>query len=273
MLTLGSHRIPTSASKPQGPTIGPTYDSEEAEKAFRDANAMDERIVTRTKFDPFSDVTLDLEPTSPLQVPGQAFFITNNEPVYFWDFARMMWKEMGHVPSRRLALPKTVGVALGWLSEWAFWCVGKEPAFTRFRANVSANSRYFNIEKARRVLGYEPQVGLEDGIKRTIDVSYCVQTIRIEIDDFFIYFSGGIRKARHNLLTNASRFPSSVRWLQFCSIMLIHFPTLVLYICKCCFLSVTPIYQCSFTSLNSVFQLWCSSLRKQSHDKFEWHGA
>ncbi|KAG8891470.1 erg26, C-3 sterol dehydrogenase, partial [Tulasnella sp. 403] len=30
-----------------------------------------------------------------LQIPGQAFFITNGEPVYFWDFGRMMWKEMG----------------------------------------------------------------------------------------------------------------------------------------------------------------------------------
>lgn len=30
-----------------------------------------------------------------LQVPGQAFFITNGEPVYFWDFSRMVWKELG----------------------------------------------------------------------------------------------------------------------------------------------------------------------------------
>ncbi|KAG8932327.1 erg26, C-3 sterol dehydrogenase [Tulasnella sp. 408] len=30
-----------------------------------------------------------------LQVPGQAFFITNGEPVYFWDFGRMVWKAMG----------------------------------------------------------------------------------------------------------------------------------------------------------------------------------
>lgn len=35
-----------------------------------------------------------------LQVPGQAFFITNGEPVYFWDFGRMVWKAMGDQTTR-----------------------------------------------------------------------------------------------------------------------------------------------------------------------------
>lgn len=36
---------------------------------------------------------------------------------------------------------------------------------------VTSNPRWFNIEKARRVLGYEPQVGLEEGVKRAVEVS------------------------------------------------------------------------------------------------------
>jgi len=40
--------------------------------------------------------------------------------------------------------------------------------FTRFRVAFSCGVRWLNIEKARRVLGYEPQVGLEEGIKRMI---------------------------------------------------------------------------------------------------------
>lgn len=35
---------------------------------------------------------------------------------------------------------------------------------------ITSSNRWFNIEKARRVLGYEPQVGLEEGIKRGVKV-------------------------------------------------------------------------------------------------------
>ena len=43
---------------------------------------------------------------------GEAFFITNGQPVYFWDFARGCWAEFGHVSSRKFILP----MSLGW---WA----------------------------------------------------------------------------------------------------------------------------------------------------------
>jgi len=44
--------------------------------------------------------------------------------------------------------------------------------FTRFRVAYSCGVRWHNIEKARRVLGYEPQVGVEEGIKRMISVRH-----------------------------------------------------------------------------------------------------
>lgn len=71
-------------------------------------------------------------------------------------------------------LPKTVGLVVATLSEWWGWLVGKEPTFTRFKVTYTCAIRYYNIEKARRLLGYEPQVGLEEGIKRTIDVRFIV---------------------------------------------------------------------------------------------------
>ena len=37
-----------------------------------------------------STVPIDTE-----RVDGEAFFITNGEPVYFWDFARAVWHEAG----------------------------------------------------------------------------------------------------------------------------------------------------------------------------------
>jgi nucleoside-diphosphate-sugar epimerase len=42
-----------------------------------------------------------------------------------------------------------------------------EPPLHRRRVEFWTKSRAFSIEKARRVLGYAPQVELEDGIART----------------------------------------------------------------------------------------------------------
>ena len=48
--------------------------------------------------------------------------------------------------------------------------MGKEAGFTRYRVGYSCATRYHNIEKARRVLGYEPEVGLEEGVRRMVEV-------------------------------------------------------------------------------------------------------
>ncbi|KIO27875.1 hypothetical protein M407DRAFT_188207 [Tulasnella calospora MUT 4182] len=220
--TVPNPRVPTSEAKPLGP-VGDraVADSEkEANKLFQDDEYIEQRPVTRTKFDPMSDTALELEdvvkehkaaepassekdelnghsdplPPSPflpetvtytdkgtslphpssvltvnaLQVPGQAFFITNGEPVYFWDFGRMVWKAMGDHTTRRMVLPTSVGLVVGTLAEWFSWFMGREPGFTRYRVAITSSNRWFNIEKARRVLGYEPQVGLEEGIKRGV---------------------------------------------------------------------------------------------------------
>jgi len=66
-------------------------------------------------------------------------------------------------------LPKPVGFAVATLAEWWGWLSGREPTFTRFRVTFTCAHRWHNIEKARRVLGYEPQVGLEEGMRRTVE--------------------------------------------------------------------------------------------------------
>jgi nucleoside-diphosphate-sugar epimerase len=39
---------------------------------------------------------------------------------------------------------------------------------TRFLADQLATSHYFDISKARKDLGYEPKIGTEEGLERTI---------------------------------------------------------------------------------------------------------
>ena len=103
---------------------------------------------------------------------GQAFFITNGEPIPFWDFPRAVWAEYnGHEPGFVVALPVSVGLLAGSGAELFGKLSGKTPNLTRGKVVYSTVNRYYNIEKARRVLGYEPQVGLQEGIKRAVAVS------------------------------------------------------------------------------------------------------
>jgi nucleoside-diphosphate-sugar epimerase len=46
----------------------------------------------------------------------------------------------------------------------------KQPGFTRFRVMSVCCTRYFDIRKARKVLGYEPIVDLAEGVTRACKV-------------------------------------------------------------------------------------------------------
>ncbi|KAI0247142.1 C-3 sterol dehydrogenase [Lactifluus subvellereus] len=170
-LTTGQHRVPTSSARPLGPCVEPPAEADAILAAFEGPYSPD-RPVVRSRFDQLSQPALKRAGTDPLQVAGQAFFITNGEPVYFWDFPRRLWRMLApdSYPSREpFVLPKSVGFAIAALSEWWGWLSGREPTFTRFRVTFTCAHRWHNIEKARRVLGYEPQVGLEEGMRRTVE--------------------------------------------------------------------------------------------------------
>ena len=171
-LTTGQQRVPTSSARPLGPYIERPKNGDAIVDAF-EGPFTPERPVVRSRFDQFSDSALKRDGRDPLTVAGQVFFITNGEPVYFWDFPRRLWRmlEPDTYPAREpLVLPKTVGFAIATLSEWWGWLSGREPTFTRFRVTFTCAQRWHNIEKARRVLGYEPQVGLEEGMRKTVEV-------------------------------------------------------------------------------------------------------
>lgn len=107
-----------------------------------------------------------------LSADGEAFFITNGQPIPFWDFPRALWYQYnGHVdnPSSIIVLSLTFALILASLAELFSRLTGRQVQFTRYRVVYTACERYYNIEKARRILGYEPLVGLEDAIKRSVD--------------------------------------------------------------------------------------------------------
>lgn len=104
------------------------------------------------------------------RVDGEAFFITYDSPVYFWDFARAVWKAAGNSLGLEniWVLPCSVGLVLGFLSEIYFAMIRRPPTFNRQRINFSCMTRYFDISKVKDRLGYQPLVSLEEGIKRSV---------------------------------------------------------------------------------------------------------
>ncbi|MCJ1378447.1 erg26, C-3 sterol dehydrogenase [Xylographa soralifera] len=117
-------------------------------------------------------------PSIPLdyeRVDGEAFFITNGAPLYFWDFARAVWKYAGDTkePKKDVwVIPRSVGLPIASIIEWAFWIIwqGKaKPNLTRRIVNYSCMTRYYNIDKARKRLGYEPLVDMQEAIRRTME--------------------------------------------------------------------------------------------------------
>lgn len=84
-------------------------------------------------------------------VAGEAFFITNGEPLPFWSLAKAVWFEYaGKEQTLVVRIGKTVGLGLGWLSEGWAWVVGtriQDVGLTRHRVGYVTDNMYFDIEK------------------------------------------------------------------------------------------------------------------------------
>ena len=121
-----------------------------------------------SRFDQFASIPPEVQE---IPVAGQAYFITNGEPIPFWSLARSFWWHYAqHQPKTIYILPAGFAYFMGVIGETVSKWLGRESGFTAQRMVFATTQRYFNIEKSRRMLGYEPLVGLEDAIKRTAEV-------------------------------------------------------------------------------------------------------
>jgi sterol-4alpha-carboxylate 3-dehydrogenase (decarboxylating) len=115
--------------------------------------------------------------TDKRKVDGETFFITNDQPTYFWDFSRAVWKAAGDTTGIDVKIiSKDIGLAIATILEWLWWAAGKEPSLSRRQVKYSCMTRYYNIGKAKERLGYKPIVSLPEGIERTVKVRiFCFQ--------------------------------------------------------------------------------------------------
>lgn len=100
---------------------------------------------------------------------GETFLITNDEPCYFWTLARAVWKADGYVSDKNIVISKPIGMLIGFISQNISKLTGRKEGLTVFRVKISNAYRYHDITKAKEILGYNPAVSIEDGIKYTLD--------------------------------------------------------------------------------------------------------
>lgn len=99
------------------------------------------------------------------------------------------------------------------------------------RVGYLCATRWYNIEKARRVLGYAPIVGMDEGIRKTAEVCICFFFPCLS-SLIWNLFSGGLpsSKKRHR----DARFFSSRRSLLWYHIILGNFRSISIIHSVCC---------------------------------------
>lgn len=79
-------------------------------------------------------------------------------------------RHLGAPPPRRSlpwALAQTAAVAVEGV--WGLLRLSRLPPLTRYRVGLWRHDFHFSSDRAKRVLGYEPTISLEEGAKRTMD--------------------------------------------------------------------------------------------------------
>ncbi|XP_021276851.1 3beta-hydroxysteroid-dehydrogenase/decarboxylase [Herrania umbratica] len=103
---------------------------------------------------------------------GQAYFVTNMEPIKFWEFVSLILEGLGY-QRPKIKIPTFAIMPIAYLVEWTYRLLGpygmKVPQLTPSRVRLLSCSRSFDCSKAKDRLGYSPLVSLEDGIQKTIE--------------------------------------------------------------------------------------------------------
>jgi sterol-4alpha-carboxylate 3-dehydrogenase (decarboxylating) len=103
-------------------------------------------------------------------VAGKPFFITNGEPTGFFDFVGRLLALL-ELPRILFPMPYSLVYAAAAAAEALDTLRGgtlnNENGMTRFAVRYMCTHHYFSIEKARRELGYQPTVSIDEGLRRT----------------------------------------------------------------------------------------------------------
>ena len=109
------------------------------------------------------------------RVDGEVFNITDGNPVPFFDLSRLIWRASGDfTPLENVTvIPAWLALGLAATAEWTFFILTlgqkKPKVLNKLLVTHCVLTHTYNMDKARRVLGYDPVPDLENGIKRSVE--------------------------------------------------------------------------------------------------------
>ncbi|KAK7341566.1 hypothetical protein VNO80_24500 [Phaseolus coccineus] len=106
-----------------------------------------------------------------VSVAGKAFFITNHEPIQFWEFLSLLLEGLEYQRPYIKLPAKLVQYILSVL-KWSHEKLGPRyfsyPLLVRY-FQLASYTRTFDCSKAHKNIGYSPIVSLEEGVTLTIE--------------------------------------------------------------------------------------------------------
>ncbi len=98
---------------------------------------------------------------------GRVYILADREPVPVGELARRVARELG-VTLPRVHVPVWAARGLARVCEGVFALAGKEPPVHRGRVDFFTRTAAYSIKRAQEDFGYDPEVGLEEGLRRTV---------------------------------------------------------------------------------------------------------
>ncbi len=105
-------------------------------------------------------------------VAGEAYFITNGEPVLLWDFIDMILQASGLEPLKK-RVPEWVATIISHMTEsFHRLSANAQGTLTPFIVSELTRSHWFDISKARRLLNYNPEISNIEGLNKMIEKAH-----------------------------------------------------------------------------------------------------
>lgn len=104
-------------------------------------------------------------------INGKAYFIGQERPVNLWSFINQLLI-MSKVEPVEDKVSFKAAYRIGWLAEKIYGALGinkPEPPMTRFVACQLAKSHYFSHNSANQDFGFNPNITIEEGLKKTFE--------------------------------------------------------------------------------------------------------
>ncbi len=98
---------------------------------------------------------------------GKAYFISQGEPVPNWEMIDRILAAAGEPPCTK-SISAGLAAFAGSVLEVVYTVLplGDEPPMTRFAAHQLSTAHWYDVSAARRDLGFEPRVSIDEGLER-----------------------------------------------------------------------------------------------------------